>query len=203
MNLRSIVDMIRSMWENLNERERKLVAILSGVLLVLGIMVPLVIVTISFGEAADRNELLLETLRDLERDRSKFVKRIADRKKAELRYASVTPSLAGLIEEKARSLGIQIRGDITEQPEKKEGRWRRRGVRVRLPNVGLRPWVQLLSALESTSYPVAIDLLKVEHFQTGDQYDVEIGLVAFDKQKTNESIVAHGDSTTQKEDKSE
>ena len=70
---------------------------------------------------------------------------------------------------------------MTDQPEKVERRFTRRHVTAELPGVGLKTAVDVMAAVERSRYPVAIESLRMEHFSSGDRYNVQLGVIAFDR----------------------
>jgi hypothetical protein len=80
----------------------------------------------------------------------------------------------------AAEQGLTVR-EVTDQPEKELGEYRRRHVRVTLPNVGLAEVVRMMAAIANSPYPVAIERIHIDHFRTGNQFNVQLGVVAFDR----------------------
>ena len=91
------------------------------------------------------------------------------------------PPLASFIETKAKAEGLDIR-QVTEQPEKQFGEYRRRHVRARFAGVSLRPVMRLLANMQTGNLPLAFERIQVEHYQSGDRYNVQIGVYAFDRE---------------------
>ena len=54
---------------------------------------------------------------------------------------------------------------------------------VSLPGVELTPTLNLMSSIVSSSYPVAIEQLQMEHYQSGDRYNVKLGILTYDRKK--------------------
>lgn len=176
-----LIEKAEALWESFSDRERQLVSVTGIVALFVIVLLPLFLFYRSMSELEEHNEKAAQILRDLEHDRPKIMRRLQEKRQSEARYANKAPSLASLYEDKARASGLTIKGDVTDQPERKLPGFKVRGLRVKVPNVGLRAWVQLVASLDSTSFPIALDYLRVEHFKKGDVYDVEIGIVAYDR----------------------
>ncbi len=85
------------------------------------------------------------------------------------------------MEAKAKEQGLTLQ-EVTDQPSKTNGKYTRRSVTVSLPQVALTPVIQLLSSIVESPYPVAIDHIQIDHFQPGDQFNVKLGVLTFDKQ---------------------
>jgi hypothetical protein len=50
--------------------------------------------------------------------------------------------------------------------------------------------LKLLSGIVSSSYPVAIQHVQVEHYQPGDKYRLSFGVVTFDRKAESEKTAA-------------
>jgi hypothetical protein len=57
----------------------------------------------------------------------------------------------------------------------------RRHVRAELPGVGLKTAIDMITAVENSRYPLAVESLRIEHFGTGDRYNVQLGVITFDR----------------------
>ena len=40
-----------------------------------------------------------------------------------------------------------------------------------------------MSAIENSIYPIAVDYIQIEHYRTGDQYNIKLGVVSYEKIK--------------------
>ena len=59
-----------------------------------------------------------------------------------------------------------------------------------MPNVGLRPVVKMLTEIVNSRYPVALERLQIEHFRSGDTYNVQFGVVAYQREAEEEAEAA-------------
>jgi len=175
------LDGARAAFENLNERERKLVLALGAVVVVLVVFLPIWLLTSSIGDISRENEEIRETLREISRQGGELAEREAERAAAEARYDNPAPPLGSFLEAKAREAGYDRPLEVTDQPEKVSGGFTRRNTRVSLPGVDLRTAIDMMTEVENGRYPVAIDQLRIEHYQTGDRYNVQMGVIAFDR----------------------
>jgi hypothetical protein len=175
------VDNGRTAYENLNERERKLVTLLGGVALALFVLLPLYLMNAAIEDLEQENNAIVEVLRDLDRARPALRQKDLERQAAMKLYESSAPSLGSFLEQMASDQGLMVR-EVTDQPEKDLGDYRRRHVRVTLPNVGLVEVVHMMAAISNSQYPVAIERVHIDHFRTGNQFNVQLGIVAFDRQ---------------------
>lgn len=171
----------RAAFENLNDRERKLVTLLGGVLAVLIVFLPVWLLTSSIGAIEEENEQIRGALRDISDHGTQLAARDEQRQAAERRYDNPAPPLGSFLEAKAREAGYDRPLEVTDQPEKVEGEFTRRNTRASLPGVDLRTAIGVMTAVKNSPYPVAIEKLQLEHYQAGDRYNVQLGVVAFDR----------------------
>lgn len=197
MELRAL-DGARAAFENLNERERKLVLVLGIVLVVLVVFLPLYLLTSSVSDIEEENEQIREALREISQHGGELAEWDAQRQAAERRYRNPAPPLGSFLEAKAREAGYDRPLEVTDQPEKVEGGFTRRNTRASLPNVDLRTAIDMMTAIENSPYPVAIERLHVEHFQTGDRYNIQLGVVAFDKERPAGAAAAEDEEETER-----
>jgi hypothetical protein len=174
------VESARGAYENLNERERKLVALLGGLLVATVVLLPLYLMNAAIADLEEENREIVSVLRDLERARPALRQREVERRAALELYQTPAPSLGSFLEQMAAEQGLTVR-EVTDQPEKELGEYRRRHVRVTLPNVGLAEVVRMMAAIANSPYPVAIERIHIDHFRTGNQFNVQLGVVAFDR----------------------
>ncbi len=179
----SPIDTARTAYENLTEREKRLVTLLGMVVGVVLLFLPLWLVTSAISDIEDENAEIRAVLRDLARERPEIARREAERQAAERRYDSPAPPLGSFLEERARAAGYDHPLEVDDQPDKVEGGFTRRHVRASLQNVGLRTTIDALTEVENSRHPVAIESLEFQHYQNGDRYNVNIGVIAFDRDR--------------------
>jgi type II secretory pathway component PulM len=176
----SIFDRLRSAWENLNDRERRMLSVLGGVLLVLLLLVPPGMLTLGNSDLQTENDELRSLLDQLSIQRARLLQLAQDRKNAEQRYQNKTPPLGSFLESEAKKQGLTLQ-EVTDQPEKTVGHFQRRSITVSLPQTGLTPVIKLLSSIVESGHPVAIQEIQLDHYQPGDQYHVRLGVLTYDK----------------------
>ena len=165
--------------ENMNERERKLLAILGAVFAAIVVVLPLYLLTAGISDISEENEEIATVLRDIQRAQGTLAQREAEREAAQARYQNAAPPLGSFIEARASEQELTLR-EVTDQPEKVLGDFRRRHVRATMPGVSLRPVVKMLTSIENSRFPVALESIQVEHFRGGDSYNVQLGVIAYD-----------------------
>ena len=175
-----LLDRLRSAWENLNDRERRMLLLLGAVAMGLLLLTPPLMLGLGNSELEAQNQELRSVLEQLSIQHRRLAQLSEDRKKAEQRYSNKTPPLGSFMESEAKKQGLTLQ-EVTDQPEKTVGRYLRRSVTVSLPQVGLTPVISLLSGIVESGHPVAIEEIQVDHFQPGDQYSVKLGILTYDK----------------------
>ncbi len=178
-----IFEGIRQRWENLNDRERRMLTVLGLIVALLALLMPPIVLTMDNQELEAQNADLRDTLEHLAEQHDKLAQLANARHADEQRFHNKTPSLGSFMEAEAKKQGLTLQ-EVTDQPGKTSGRYTRRGVTVSLPTVGLSPVINLLASITESPYPVAIDSIQIDHFQPGDQYNVKLGVLTYDKSGT-------------------
>ena len=182
----SLGERIETAVANLNERERKLLTLLGVVFLALVVLLPLYLITSSISDIETENQAITEVLRDIRRARPQLAQREAERRAAAARYARPAPPLGSFIEARAGEQQLTLR-EVTNQPDRALGEFTRRNVRATMPGVGLRPVVKMFTSIENSPFPVAVEQIQIEHFRPGDAYNVQVGVVAFERTESESS----------------
>jgi hypothetical protein len=178
--MNSILDRLRGSWYNLNDRERRMLTILGGFALLLMLLLPPLMLSLSNSELQTENDELRSVLGQLDKQRGRLLQLAQDRKNAEQRYLNKTPPLGSFMEAEAKKQGLTLQ-EVTDQPEKTVGRYLRRSLNVSLPQTGLTPVIQLMSSIVQSGHPVAIQEIQLDHYQPGDIYNVKLGILTYDK----------------------
>ncbi|QQR89523.1 MAG: type II secretion system protein M [Myxococcales bacterium] len=187
MNLTSFIETPRRMWDGLSDRERRLVAALGAVFAGLLIFIPLFLVLQQASSTSSENEEIRKVLKEINQNQGILEKRGAARRAAERRFATRAPDLSAFLEEQGQRVGLTV-ARTQPQPNAEVPGFTRRGVKVDLPDVPLRPAAELIAAVENSQYPVAVDEIQISHTQMGvDRFSVKLGVVAFDKHPEKES----------------
>lgn len=179
----SVVDQARISFEGLNQREQKLVLAMGLVFVLMLIVVPLYLIFSGMSDLRAENEETRKVLREIARSSDKIEEQKAARAAAESLYKNPAPPLGSFLEAKAKSAGYDRALKITEEPTKEDKGFRRLHTRASLQNIGLVALINMMTEIKNSPHPVAIERIEIEHYQTGDQYNVEVGVVAFEKLK--------------------
>ena len=173
------VDSIRQGWDNLSDRERRMLSITGGVLVAVLAFVVVWTTTSALAEVEEERDAIRVVLADIDRSQELLAKRDAERRAVEERYRNKAPALAAYLESRAKDEGLEVR-QVLEEPEKSINGYTRQSVRVSFANVSLRPVVHLLTSIAEERSPLAIERLLVEHYGQGDSYKVDIGLSSYE-----------------------
>ena len=175
-----LFERLRAFWENLNDRERRMLSILGLVLGILLLIMPPVLLVLDNADLEAQNAELQNVIEQLDLQHAKLMRLAAERRAADQRYLNKTPPLGSFLESEAKKQGLTLQ-EVTDQPEKTVGHYLRRSVTVSLPQVALTPLINLLSSIVESGHPVAVDQLQIDHYNAGDQFNVKLGVLTFDK----------------------
>jgi hypothetical protein len=175
------IDNVRQSWDNLSDRERRLLSALGAVFVTLVVFGGVWTATTALSEVEEERDGIRIVLADIERSADLLAKRDAERKAIEARFANKAPALAAYLEGRAKDEGIDVR-NVDEEQAKSTGSYRRQAVRANFANVGLRPIMHLLTSIAEEPSPLAVERLIIEHYASGDSYKIDLGLASYEKQ---------------------
>ena len=173
---------LSSYWENLTDRERLLLGVLGGVAALLFVMLPVYLLSSSISDLEGENAEISAALQRISHSRGRLAAQRAARAAAEARYTSRAPSLGSFLEAKAGELEGMTVSDVQHEPEREQGRFRIRNTRARFQGTGLRNAILLMQGVKNSRYPVAIERVHIDHHNSGDRYNVQLGVLAFDRE---------------------
>ena len=182
--MNDLLERLKDSFENLSEREQKLVAIMGVVLAALVLCLPLLLMQTRNDELADENDTIRELLAEIAQDGPKYAMLAEERREAKARYLNKTPPLGSFLEAEAARQELTVQ-EFNDQPQKTVGSFVKRNVRISLPKVALTPALNLMSSIVTSNYPVAIEQIQFEHYQKGDSFNVKLGVLTYDKQSTS------------------
>lgn len=174
------MESLRQAWENLTERERRLVGLLGFAAGVLVVLLPFYLLQTAILALETENEEIAIVLRDIDRAEARIAAREAEAVAAEARYRTRAPELGSFLEARSAARELTI-GSVTNQPEIQEGEFRRRHARAQFQQSGLWAAVRLMEDIEGSEFPMALERVYVDHFATGDRFSVELGVITYDR----------------------
>jgi Type II secretion system (T2SS), protein M len=175
------IDNVRQSWDNLSERERRLLSALGGVFAALVVFGSVYTATSALSEVEEDRDAIRLVLADIDRSAELLAKRDAERKAIDARFSHKAPALAAYLEGRAKDEGIEVR-NVDEEQAKTTGIYRRQAVRANFANVPLRPVVHLLTSIAEEAAPLSVERLVIEHYAAGDSYKIDMGLASYEKQ---------------------
>lgn len=181
----SVLDQAKVRYEGLNAREQKLVLLMGVVFAAMLVLLPLYLIFSGMADLRAENEETRKVLREIARSSEQIEEQKAARAAAEALYNNPAPPLGSFLEAKAKAAGYERALKITEEPTKEDSGFRRLHTRASLQNIGLVALVNMMTEIKNSPHPVAIERIEIEHYQNGDQYNVEVGIVSFEKVKSS------------------
>ena len=181
MAISDVLKPARDAYEDLTERERRLVMLLGVVLVAIIVLLPIFFMTTEVADMETENEELRAVMREIEQARPRLARIAAENEANNERYANRAPALGGFVEQRAQAHGLALR-EINDQPELALGNYMRRGVRVRIPDVGIDPGLDMLRDIDRSEYPVAVSRLQIDRYRDAGNFNIEVGVSAYDKQ---------------------
>lgn len=183
--------------DKLDERERKLLGVLgavAGVLLVL--VAPIALVSALSSKQAE-NDAIRTVLSEIEDARSTINERKAKHGAVLAKYANPAPPLAGFIEQAAKKHSLAS-ADTQDKPETPHGKlYTERFTVVKMHKISLLPFVQMLEEIETSGHPVAVTRLNIRpRPNEPDQYEVEVGISAYDRKGEGKGAAGASPSST-------
>jgi type II secretory pathway component PulM len=198
----SVFDSLRESWEKLSDRERRLLGIGGAVFVMMLVFGALWTTSSALAEVEEERDELRKVLSDIELKGDVLEKRMAERKAIEARFETKLPALAAFVESKAREQALEVR-QVVEEPQKDVNGYRRYSVRVSFSGVSLRPVVKLLASIAEERAAIAVDRIQIQHYQPGDSYKFDVGIVGFEPPKGGTKAKAAGEGEGEKAEEEE
>ena len=187
---------LREQFENMSERERKLLTLLGGLFAALiFIGIPAYVYT-GVASAREHNEEITELLRRMDKASELLAVRKGEREARERQYGKPAPALASFIEKSAQTNGLEV-PESSDRPDQEGKGFVERTTVVKMRKVNLKPLIKMLENIERSGHPVAITNLSIKARASGpDLYDVQLGVSAYDKQTKKSPGKAKGKGKT-------
>ncbi|MEM6790163.1 MAG: hypothetical protein AAF928_02135 [Myxococcota bacterium] len=174
---------IADAFTNLSLREKRLLSLLGLVAMLLVVVGGPVYLYFEVSEIQTRNDEIRKVMARIDRAQPVLVERRGEREARLLRFNKPAPPLATFIEKQASAYGLEV-PQSKDQPEREVDGYTQRTTDVKLKKVGLRPLVQMLEKIERSGHPIAITQLVITKMASvPDQYNVTLGVSAYDKPK--------------------
>lgn len=177
-----LLDRLRAIWDDLNDRERRLFGTLGVVLVAFVLGFPLFWTARENAEIESENEHLRSVLELIAERHTELELLAQSRRSAAQRYLQRTPPLGSFLEEQAGQHNLKIQ-EVTDQPEKSVGNYHRRSVSASIAEANLTGIINLMAGIAQSPYPVAVESIQIEHYQPGDSYRLKFGIVTYDRKQ--------------------
>lgn len=172
----------QSRLEKLDERERRLLTILIGMVgAALFLALPVGLYSVVSGKRR-QNEDIRELLTNIYDSQGAIGERKAKQEALLSRYAKPAPALAGFIDEAAKSNGISA-AESSDRPDVPHGkRYTEKVAVVKMHKVGMLALLKTLERIEQSGHPVSISKLNIRpRTNEPDSYEVELGISAYER----------------------
>jgi hypothetical protein len=176
------IDSVRQSWDNLSDRERRLLSTMAAVFVAMAMFAAIWTTTSALADVEEERDAIRRVLADIDRSADLLAKRDAERRAIEERYRNKAPALAAYLESRAKDEGISVSSSQEEQPKPING-YQRQSVRLSFANVSLRPVVHLLTGIAEERSPIAVEKLLIEHYGAGDSYKVDLNVSSYEAPK--------------------
>ena len=176
----SRIDSLRQTWDAYSDRERRLLIVLGGTLAAFVLVLPLFLLNSAITSLETENDEIAAALRELDTARDRVAQRQAEVTALQQRYARPAPQLPTYLEAQGRTREITL-NQVTNQPDRQVEGYRQRITRATLQGIALRPLIRFVDDIENSPYPLAVERIHIDHFQPGDQFNAEVGVMAVDR----------------------
>lgn len=176
---------LRDWYDGLAERERRLLVVFVSLLGVFFILLVPYLASLTLSGIRQQNDELRAAINVVQGSRGKLQEIKARKDAIAARYVNPAPPLAGFIENAARQSSIDI-PESQDRPDQPHGKkYVERSTVVRMRKVQMLPLLQTLERIEGAGHPIVVSRLSIrKRGQEPDNYDVELGVSAFDSVKS-------------------
>lgn len=174
---------LRERFEQLEERERKLLLVFAGVVgFVCVIIVPFAL-AVSVSSKESDNERMREVIQQIVDERKTLGQRQAETERVEERYSRTAPPLASFLAQTADSVGVEI-PETQDRATVPHGKiFKERVTKIRLRQVGMLALSNFMEKIHNSRFPVSISKLNIRKRGTKpDEFDAEMEISAFDRE---------------------
>jgi Tfp pilus assembly protein PilO len=171
-------------WNRMAARERRLIAILGGAVLMLAVLLTGYLIVDSLQEISTSNEDTREALAAIASHRDEYLDAKARMVSQEARIGIEPPQLAADLEAAGKEAGVEIPETVDRPPAPAGKRYLEHSLDVKLRKVGLKELAIFLSKVETNPRLIAITRLQIRRsFGEGDKLDVELTATAYERLK--------------------
>ena len=179
---------LRSEWERLAPRERRLVTFLATAVVVLAVVLFAWVELSSISEMEEENGKIREALSEIAKHHDEYLEAKTRNAVQEQRIGNEPPQLVRDLEEAARGENVQI-AESSERPAAPAGRrYVQHDLDVRLREVDLQSLTKFMRRVETGPRLIMFTRVSLKHrYSETDKLDAELTATAFEKVKEDKS----------------
>ena len=187
------VGYLRSEWERLAPRERRLVTWLATAVVVLGVTLGAWVTFSSIGDLEEGNGKIREALTEIAKHHDEYLEAKTRNAIQEQRIGNEPPQLVRDLEEAARGENVQI-AESSERPAAPAGRrYVQHDLDVRLREVDLQSLTKFMKRVETGPRLIMFTRVSLKHrYSETDKLDAELTATAFEKVKEDKKKKTDG-----------
>jgi len=171
-------------WNRMAARERRLISILAGAVVMLAVLLTGYLIVDSLQEISASNDDTREALAAIATRRDIYLEAKARMVSLETRIGVEAPQLAADLETAGKEAGIQIPETVDRPPSPAGKRYLEHSLDVKLRKVGLKELATFLSRVETNPRLIVVTRLQIRRsFGEGDKLDVELTATAYERVK--------------------
>jgi type II secretory pathway component PulM len=173
-----VVAPVRNYIDGLNDRERRLFAVLGVVGILVFVILPMYLVLDGIGDRERENRELVALLRQFDQQGPELQSRKAERDAMRQLFTQRVPPLGGFLETTATNANVQLR-EVTDQPDQEVSGFRRHRVTAQFPSAEVEAMMRMLATVENSPFPVTVS--RIEADRAGDgKYNFRIGVDTYE-----------------------
>ena len=179
---------VRSEWERLAPRERRLVTLLGTAVVILGVTLSAWVTFSSISDLEEGNGQIREALSEIAKHRDEYLEAKTRNAIQEQRIGNEPPQLVKDLEEAARGENVQI-AESSERPAAPAGRrYVQHDLDVRLREVDLQSLTKFMRRVETGPRLIMFTRVSLKHrYSETDKLDAELTATAFEKVKEDKT----------------
>lgn len=179
---------VRSEWERLAPRERRLVTLLATAVAILGVTLSAWVTFSSISDLEEGNAQIREALSEISKHRDEYLEAKTRNAVQEQRIGNEPPQLVRDLEDAARGENVQI-AESNERPAAPAGRrYVQHDLDVRLREVDLQSLTKFMRRVETGPRLIMFTRVSLKHrYSETDKLDAELTATAFERVKEDKS----------------
>jgi general secretion pathway protein M len=173
---------LRERIDRLEERERRLLGILSVVVAAIVVLLMPLAVTAALHGSRVETETLPAVMAQITADRPLIEHSRALHKALEDRYSRPAPPLTSFLAQLAQEVEVEIPETQDRQPVPHGKRYEEKSTKITLRKVGMLKVAKLMERIETAGHPLSISQLTIrKRGLEPDSYDVDMVVSAFER----------------------